>query len=94
LLPDLSDGFKQSQLATGTEGCGSVLAFCLAQNSAAECISAPSNAAQDASGDDREQSEIDRGTPSESADSPSGIVVRLTGFEPVTYGLGNRCSIP
>jgi hypothetical protein len=93
LLPDLSSAFSDIQSATGTDG-DSVLARCLAFSSAESCHSVPSSAAQEHDDVNRAETEISRESSGNPGDSRVEKGVRLTGFEPVTYGLGNRCSIP
>ncbi len=94
LLPDLSTPFQQSLRATGTDDRDSVLASCLAFSDAKQRRAVPSSAAQDAGGGDGQECEITRENAEKCDDSGLVEPLRLTGFEPVTYGLGNRCSIP
>ena len=95
LLPDLS-GAVEAQRATGTDGktLAGDLADCLARTSTESFNSVQSQALLAA------QSCADgelRLAPENAAfadDSRAVSEVRLAGFEPATYGLGNRCSIP
>jgi len=100
-LPDLSPSQCEQQRATGTDGRvdlplrGSiVLADCLAEKVTEGSNSVHCQAANASAGDASPECDNTRENQTKPLVFPSENPIRLAGFEPATYGLGNRCSIP
>jgi integrase len=96
-LPDLSPMAPMHERATGTDGRQTAdknLASCLARKGTPASNSVQRDAV---SGHRRATSPTMQNTrenTTEPEETTASDVVRLAGFEPATYGLGNRCSIP
>jgi hypothetical protein len=97
-LPDLSPDRRENAQATGTDGQANlpevVLANCLAEKVSDGCKTVQSDAVIAAKPNRGEKPRNSREIQQDVHGTSSIDVVRLAGFEPATYGLGNRCSIP
>ncbi len=105
-LPDLSPLDHSQARATGTDGhaglpvchkgvnAPAVLADCLAEKVSEECNPVQSQTTTVDGGRRAQVAKKVRETPTNTDDRRADKAVRLAGFEPATYGLGNRCSIP